>query len=333
MPMTGAAVVGSRAQQVKVQCLPKRARARHCMSATFSVRPKAGCACRLARTLQDASIATPESSLSLGKMLMGTGRGKISSIKCVTVQYPSSMLSIPDVLAFLSLTTALLMGARAADSLCVHNILKSDDGKELLAPMRDGWYVDADGTRVPQPMHFPTGKRKGLVTILTERALFDPKLKLNAVCGLCSTIPGLMREHQDGSSPCCLRSLLWQQLDFQEAWRRSELAELITSLGHICIFLPKFHPELNFIEMYWGAVKRRTRNICDYSFPALQKNVPEQLDLVGNDLVFLRKLACKSWRYMDAYRKGLSGKPAEHAVKKYHSHRRVPQAAMQAFAV
>jgi len=224
-------------------------------------------------------------------------------------------------------------GARAADALCVHNILKSDDGKELLVPMRDGWYVDADGTRVPQPMHFPTGKRKGLVTILTERALFDPKLKLNAVCGLCSTIPGLMREHQDGSSPCCLRSLLWQQLDFQEALRRSELAELITSLGHICIFLPKFHPELNFIEMYWGAVKRRTRNICDYSFPALQKNVPEQLDLVGNDLVFLRKLACKSWRYMDAYRKGLSGKPAEHAVKKYHSHRRVPQAAMQAFAV
>ena len=41
-------------------------------------------------------------------------------------------------------------------------------------------------------------------------------------------------------------------------------------------------------------------------------------------LTLIRKFARKSARYMDAYRKGLTGKAAEYAIKKYHSHRRVP---------
>ena len=32
-----------------------------------------------------------------------------------------------------------------------------------------------------------------------------------------------------------------------------------------------------------------------------------------------------SWRYMDAYYKGLEGRTAEWAVKKYQSHRRLPE--------
>lgn len=38
----------------------------------------------------------------------------------------------------------------------------------------------------------------------------------------------------------------------------------------------------------------------------------------------IRKLARKSKRYMDVYRKGLTEKLAEFAVKKYKSHRRIP---------
>ena len=40
----------------------------------------------------------------------------------------------------------------------------------------------------------------------------------------------------------------------------------------------------------------------------------------------MRAYARLSWRWMDAYRHGLTGKLAEYAVKKkYKSHRRIPE--------
>ena len=33
----------------------------------------------------------------------------------------------------------------------------------------------------------------------------------------------------------------------------------------------------------------------------------------------------RSWRFIDAYRKGLTGPHALYTVKKYKSHRRIPQ--------
>jgi phage terminase Nu1 subunit (DNA packaging protein) len=74
--------------------------------------------------------------------------------------------------------------------------------------------------------------------------------------------------------------------------------------------------------MYWKAAKKYTRDNCDYIWSDLQKIVPEALDSVP--LITIRKFARKSWRYMDIYRKGITGKMAEFAVKKYKSHRRVP---------
>jgi hypothetical protein len=47
----------------------------------------------------------------------------------------------------------------------------------------------------------------------------------------------------------------------------------------------------------------------------LQRTVSLGLDSV--DLITIRKFARKTWRYME-------GKLAEYAVKKYKSHRRVP---------
>jgi transposase len=113
---------------------------------------------------------------------------------------------------------------------------------------------------------------------------------------------------------CCGRKIISLQPDFLA--QRSALVEVIEDSGHVCIFFPKFHCELNFIERYWGAAKRYARNNCNYTWSGLQETVPRALDSV--DLITIRRFARKTWRYMDLYRHGVTGKFA----KKYISHRR-----------
>ena len=76
-------------------------------------------------------------------------------------------------------------------------------------------------------------------------------------------------------------------------------------------------------EGNWGAAKRYARNNCNYTWSELQETVPRALDSV--DLITIRRFARKTWRYMDLYRHGVTGKLAEYAAKKYKSHRRIPE--------
>ena len=62
---------------------------------------------------------------------------------------------------------------------------------------------------------------------------------------------------------------------------RSLLEIEITARGHKRIVYPKFHWELNYFEFFWDAVKRYTRENCNYSFVDLEDTVKAGLNSVS----------------------------------------------------
>jgi hypothetical protein len=100
------------------------------------------------------------------------------------------------------------------------------------------------------------------------------------------------------------------------------LEETVESLGHRLLFFPKFHCELNFIEMLWGYVKAKLRRMCTFSFSDLKKRLPELLDRIP--LPFVKRASRHCLRYMDGYRQGLIGPELDYAIRKYRGHRMIP---------
>ena len=163
------------------------------------------------------------------------------------------------------------------------------------------------------------GKPKGIKQVLIERGKW-PLEGLILECKNCK------KKIEDSSRvACCARRVMSLEHDFLV--QKNAIEESIENAGHKCIFFPKFHCELNFIERYWGAAKRHSRENCNYSWEGLQRTVPESLESVS--LITIRRFSRKCWRYMDLYRKGLSGKLVEYAVKKYKSHRRIPDSVLE----
>jgi hypothetical protein len=56
------------------------------------------------------------------------------------------------------------------------------------------------------------------------------------------------------SNNCCWSKTLASQSDFKA--ERPFLQSIIEDAGHTCLFLPKFHCELNPIELLWAYVKQ-----------------------------------------------------------------------------
>jgi len=63
-------------------------------------------------------------------------------------------------------------------------------------------------------------------------------------------------DEQDAShlADCCMQRLLSLQDDFKN--EKPLLQLIIEGAGHTCLFLPKFHCELNLIKLIWGQAKR-----------------------------------------------------------------------------
>lgn len=163
--------------------------------------------------------------------------------------------------------------------------------------MRDTTYNGA-----VQQMATEDGKQKGLRKILQERGVDTARMLKDQMVTIIKSHP-----------------------DFRD--QRPWLEELCKKAGHSIIFLPKFHPELNWIERYWSNAKAYARKHCDYSFDSLKVTVPIALDQVP--LAAMRRYARRCFRYMDAYRlhnansEGLTLKQVEWTVKKFKSHRRI----------
>lgn len=88
-----------------------------------------------------------------------------------------------------------------------------------------------------QKMTTDNGQAKGLEVVLHERG-FDVSKFRRAKCA-----PVCPIENTD----CCMSRVLSNQDDFKN--QISLLEKMITARGHLCMFLPKFHCELNPIEM------------------------------------------------------------------------------------
>jgi hypothetical protein len=130
------------------------------------------------------------------------------------------------------------------------------------------------------------GKPKGMRRILEERGLWDELARLNGGKGIpgdCSNCKMSRKEKEKRAreaaeimagqdeaeesdeenfeipvitgARCCMRKVLSEQADFRD--EKPLLQIIIERAGHKCYFLPKFHCEINPIEMFWGWVKNR----------------------------------------------------------------------------
>lgn len=208
--------------------------------------------------------------------------------------------------------------AYSEDALLISRMNVGPGGKQ--ARMRNGWFV-RDGQKISQPMIFPedhptgdAGLPKGIKAVLAECGILVPGL-----CGKC-------KKCDPESGACCLKRILENQPDFLA--QKSLVQEVIEAAGHMCIFLPKFHCDLNFIEYFWSAVKKHLRDHCDFTFDTLKENMPKALEQV--QLSTIQKWEHRMYRWMDAYRSGLGTTEAGKQVRKfsstkYKSHRRIPE--------
>ena len=140
------------------------------------------------------------------------------------------------------------------------------------------------------------GKPKGCKRVLQERGLW-PVGGLRHDCKSKKS----KKDKSHTSNSCCARRLLLVQPDFLA--QKSRLQEEIEKRGHLCLFFPKFHCELNWIEYRWGRAKWYTRKHCQYNWPSLIKTVPRALEEIPS--LLLLKYWWKSTRILDAYYTGL----------------------------
>ena len=182
--------------------------------------------------------------------------------------------------------------------------------------MRPGWFLDSNGERVEQILRNEKGEQLGPMSILKRRGnkhLNRGGCELNKICNECKH--GVSKETRlaEGTynEKCCLTCVLSTEPD--SAGQKEWLTEVVEKKNCRIIFYPKYHCELNFIEMVWGWLKSHHRRSCTYTFKHLEENLPLSLENIL-PLSFVRRASQHCFRFMQGYRHFLSGSILEYAV-------------------
>ena len=104
------------------------------------------------------------------------------------------------------------------------------------------------------------GISKGMKIVLEERGIDTTGMKAKDMMELLKSFPDFKRQ------PTMLETYIQQR-------------------GHICIYYPKYHCELNPIEHVWCQSKKYTRAYADGTITKLRKIVPQGLISVTLDQI------------------------------------------------
>jgi hypothetical protein len=132
----------------------------------------------------------------------------------------------------------------------------------------------------------------------------------------------LSEEDARAAHGCCWRNIMMHQPDFLE--ERPRIVNLIEAAGHQVMFLPKFHCELNPIELVWSMIKTQFRKEGGRSTIAGAREALKRA-MAAPTPDQIRACFRHCWRYQHAYEKGMNPQQAVSAMKKYKSHRRIPE--------
>ncbi len=194
--------------------------------------------------------------------------------------------------------------------------------------MRNTSYTK-NGISITQVMQNSLGHQKGMRTILIERGEWkDGMLKICHDCEVKRFDYARIEYYKDIYNPndrrfsnyCCAWRCLSLQPDFLS--QKELLTEVVESYGCEILFYPKYHCELNYIEMVWAYLKAKLRRECQNDFQNMLKRIPQIL-LNEIDITFFKRVERHCLRFMSGYRIGLEGPELDYAMKKYSSHRRL----------
>ncbi|KAI5839736.1 hypothetical protein DFP73DRAFT_598397 [Morchella snyderi] len=193
--------------------------------------------------------------------------------------------------------------AFAEDALRVTRMNKGPGGEPV--HVRDGYWFKDNGERVVQAMDYDKEDMSVPVNLRGE-----PK--------------GLQQEDTNRRKNRAPETrLLFQNATLSTTLflqQKGRVQEVVEAKGHMILFYPRFHCELNWIEYFWARVKLYTRTHCGYDIKSLRKNVPLALEDASP---LIPKWWGKSLRIMDVYRNGTVYGTEEFKVKAYKSHRRI----------
>ena len=139
-----------------------------------------------------------------------------------------------------------------------------------------------------------------------HRTLVSALLSMNEY-ELSMSLPDLSpTSYQASCIECsCCYCVLGRQRDFleQPEQRSSGIEEAYSKFNcehnskHRCLFLPKLHPELNYIERIWGRMKYDTRLHCDTKFDTMVRNIAAAMGEDNLPIAMIRRFSQRQGYY------------------------------------